>query len=362
MLVVSECLESLGVPIGSRIDYDNSWGVRTLEGKPFRFSKFKGKRLLVAIYGICSNCEYISKLNFYKDLTAKHPGKLHVMVVFLDSLPSDLREALKLYVSEGITILTNGKKFATMVFKKQWGGMFLVDEEGVVKYCYNLKLSRKHRELFKIISYFAEYGEVPPGTILPTELIEGKKAPDIEFVDLDGKKYSLSSFYGKPTVFVFISPGCQHCIPAVPFLRKIYEKYGDKINVFRVGESLDCKEWGEEVKEFYEKYGTEEDLEYFKKHSYPTKEEILEREKQFNREHNIEDIKTLLTEKLGTLDLRWHVTGIPHAVLLDKNGVVVLDLCLGAGWVREPDPQYDPEQVLFPEIEKLLEGEGGAGI
>ena len=69
-------------------------------------------------------------------------------------------------------------------------------------------------------------------TTTTTELTEAKqypRAPDPGFTHMDGSKTTLADYEGKSVLVVnFWGLRCQNCIEEMPFLERLYNKYGSK--------------------------------------------------------------------------------------------------------------------------------------
>ncbi len=66
------------------------------------------------------------------------------------------------------------------------------------------------------------------GPIL-TPAAKNPRAPEIGFLDISGRETPISSFAGKSVVLVnFWGVRCQNCIEEIPFLDRLYHKYGGK--------------------------------------------------------------------------------------------------------------------------------------
>lgn len=75
----------------------------------------------------------------------------------------------------------------------------------------------------------------------------GNLAPDVEGIDLDGKKVKLSSFQGKVTLLDFWATWCGPCVAMIPHEREMFEKLAKKQFVI-LGVNVDDKK--ETLKEF----------------------------------------------------------------------------------------------------------------
>ncbi len=77
-------------------------------------------------------------------------------------------------------------------------------------------------------------GDTTIGTITKPMLFKlrylsvGKKAPDIEGKDADGKEFKLSQYRGKVVLIDFFADWCPHCVRMYPHERKMVEEYAGK--------------------------------------------------------------------------------------------------------------------------------------
>lgn len=75
----------------------------------------------------------------------------------------------------------------------------------------------------------------------------GEEAPDFEFTDIAGKKWSLRALRGRPVVLGFWATWCAPCAKEIPALEKLSRSFGDRLTVLTV--SID--ESSETVKKFF---------------------------------------------------------------------------------------------------------------
>ncbi len=62
-----------------------------------------------------------------------------------------------------------------------------------------------------------------------TPAAKNPRAPEVSFLEFGGKEVPISSFTGKSVVLVnFWGVRCQNCIEEIPFLERLYHKYGGK--------------------------------------------------------------------------------------------------------------------------------------
>ena len=110
-------------------------------------------------------------------------------------------------------------------------------------------------------------------------------APDFSLKTLEGSTVTLSQFSGQKSVLlVFGATWCPYCVKEIPELKEIYNNYKDKgLEVIYV----DIQESAEKVGPFAEKHG----IPY-----------------------------TVLLDEKGEVAASYNVYGIPHQVLISKDG------------------------------------------
>ena len=65
----------------------------------------------------------------------------------------------------------------------------------------------------------------------PQEVKVGDDCPDADFYDLEGNLHHLAEHKGKYILLDFWNSGCAGCIQAFPKMKKLYEKYNDKLAI-----------------------------------------------------------------------------------------------------------------------------------
>ncbi len=92
-------------------------------------------------------------------------------------------------------------------------------------------------------------GQVIESLVHPIKKIcVGDKMPDAPFVDMEGRRRSLSEFARRYVLLDFWGAGCTACGAAVPELEAVADKYGSRLAVIHL--SVDSREvWQHAVKE-----------------------------------------------------------------------------------------------------------------
>ena len=145
--------------------------------------------------------------------------------------------------------------------------------EGLSKYSYN-----KH-----IKDYITKTENVK-------NLLVGNEAPDIVLNDPDGKTIKLSSLRGQYVLIDFWASWCGPCRTENPNNVKLYNKYHDKgFEIYAVSLDKNKNSWLKAIKD--------DNLEWI----------------------HVSDLKYWKSEGAKT----YNVTGIPHTVLLDKEGKII---------------------------------------
>lgn len=77
----------------------------------------------------------------------------------------------------------------------------------------------------KEIEQIEKYEKLENASGLPIGLNEGKRAPEFELIDLNGKSVKLSDYNGKPVLLNFWATWCPPCKDEMPHMEKLYKKY-----------------------------------------------------------------------------------------------------------------------------------------
>ncbi len=71
------------------------------------------------------------------------------------------------------------------------------------------------------------------------EPTEGQIAPDFTITQMDGKKFNLSEYRGKQSVYlVFWNTWCTYCMKKIPKLKEAHADQSDKIKIIAVNTGL----------------------------------------------------------------------------------------------------------------------------
>lgn len=123
--------------------------------------------------------------------------------------------------------------------------------------------------------------------VVGTTTIEDHPAPSFKVKTLQGKTVSSSELKGTVVVLDFWATWCAPCIQKFPKLERLEEKYEDEPNLYVAGVNTSQDNSLNDVRTFLERHPVDINVLY--------------------------DRNGTATEKLG-------VGGIPHVVLLGKNG------------------------------------------
>lgn len=120
---------------------------------------------------------------------------------------------------------------------------------------------------------------------------KGDTAIDFKFPNSEGKEISLSSFKGKAVYIDIWATWCGPCKKEIPHLIKLEEEYKDKDIVF-LSVSIDAQS----------------DLAKWKK---------------FIVDNNMKGVQLFAGDKADDISKPYKLNGIPHFILIDKNGLIV---------------------------------------
>ena len=146
----------------------------------------------------------------------------------------------------------------------------------------------------------------------------GDVAPEFEVETVDGQPLKLSDFRGKYVLLDFWAVWCGPCIATFPHLREWHEQYSDKGLVIIGLTRYYGYKWDAEAGRATRASGDEK----------PTPEEENDALQKFAEANNLHHRITI--QKDQTLSDHYAVTGIPHVVVIDRQGKVQL-IRVGSG-------------------------------
>ena len=120
---------------------------------------------------------------------------------------------------------------------------------------------------------------------------KGSIAPEFSFKDINGENISLKDYKDKKYILIdFWASWCSPCRQELPYIKELYKKYGSK---------------GFEIISI-------------------TKDENLENWKRAILKEKIDVWKQIsILENNNSIEKDYFVFGIPHKILIDKNGVII---------------------------------------
>lgn len=119
----------------------------------------------------------------------------------------------------------------------------------------------------------------------------GSIAPNFSLKDIDNKTISLADFKGKKYILIdFWASWCAPCREELPYIKELYKKYQlQGLEIISITKDEKSDLW----------------------------KKAIEKEK-------IESWKHIsILENVSTIDKDYFVNGIPHKVLIDKNGIII---------------------------------------
>jgi len=93
----------------------------------------------------------------------------------------------------------------------------------------------------------------PDGEEPPEKPAVGYAAPSFSLTGLDGKRYELRAYRGKPVVLNFWASWCGPCRDEAPSFVKLDKLYGDRLQIIAV--NLTASDSAESAREFALEYG-----------------------------------------------------------------------------------------------------------
>jgi peroxiredoxin len=114
---------------------------------------------------------------------------------------------------------------------------------------------------------------------------------DFELMDLDGKRFKLSDYKGKPVLLIFSTTWCTYCRSEIPHFKNIYSRYSP---LGLVVVNVDIQEPKARVARFADRY----DLPY----------------------------RVLLDED-GSVSTAYNILGVPSMILISPEGRILCRYC-----------------------------------
>lgn len=197
--------------------------------RPVSLFIFPGTSLNIS--GDMENCT-VSGGKFYEEYNP--------LLAQMDKMDRDAKYAFaETYIQEHPTSLVSFYLIYTMHMKN--GGKYLEAFDESVKQGATADL---YADLYK-------YYEVRKMKDAARELIQpDKPAPDFTLKNLNGEDFTLSSLKGKYVVLDFWGTWCGWCVKGIPEMKKMYDKYSDKLEIVSVDHGDSEETWREGVEKF----------------------------------------------------------------------------------------------------------------
>lgn len=136
----------------------------------------------------------------------------------------------------------------------------------------------------------------------------GNKAPDFRLQDIHGKEYTLADFAGKMVLFDFTASWCHWCKVEIPYVEQVYEAMkGKDFEIVSVYLDKKREDWVKDVE----------------KSAHPWK--CLSDVKSWNK---------------GGMAYDYNIGGIPHLLIIDKDGKILCSGTRGEETLQEIKKMY----------------------
>ncbi|KAF2333641.1 TlpA family protein disulfide reductase [Flavobacterium ginsenosidimutans] len=144
----------------------------------------------------------------------------------------------------------------------------------------------------------------------------GSPAPDFEAKDINSKTISLANFKGKKYILIdFWASWCGPCREELPYIKELYKKYqAQGFEIISVTKDENSDLWKKAI--------AKEQIEAWKHIS--------------------------ILENNSSIDKDYFVNGVPHKVLIDKNGIII-GKWKGSGEINKHDLQKQLKTIFEAE-------------
>ncbi|MEN0003451.1 MAG: redoxin domain-containing protein, partial [Bacteroidota bacterium] len=207
-------------------ELDNAAQVYSYRTEMWDNVDFSDKRLLYT--PVIAN-----KLEKYiKELTSQNPDSINASATFLADKALNYPEYYKFFVNY---VVLNYEPTKTT----------LMDPEAVYTY-----MIQKYFTYDR--AFWSDSTEVYALQLRANEMagsIIGKKAPNVEAVDVNGQMRSIDEIKAPYIVVYMYNPTCEHCMEQTPKLVSFYQEWKNKgVEVFGIAIDTDDKEWKDYVR------------------------------------------------------------------------------------------------------------------
>lgn len=127
------------------------------------------------------------------------------------------------------------------------------DNRTALEYFRNYVLNQRSLTLDSVRAMFLSFSEnlrrTSEGMFIDSALERKRRvsldapAPDLSFQSVNGDRYTIASFHGRPVLLCFWASWCGPCIRNIPMLQKIHEQYGDKLQMVSISIDRDELKW-----------------------------------------------------------------------------------------------------------------------
>ncbi len=172
-----------------------------------------------------------------------------------------------------------------------------------------IKASKEGKDMAEKLKYFKQS-------------MVGSVAPYFTFKDINGNELSLENFKNKKFVLLdFWASWCAPCLEDQKYLKPIYAKFKDYgFEIISISNDTDIEKWKRTVTK--KKIDVWKNICVISKTSYCGAEITITEPTNSNSEHSLNTTYNIVDEN-NSVQKDYFVSGIPHYVLIDKNGIIV---------------------------------------